>query len=70
MHNKLYLFILSLFVAISATAQNIEISVKLGKEPAEYAFIFKNGCCLGNCDSLGRFDFQVSAIESGDSLTA
>ncbi len=70
MHNKLYLFILSLFVAISATAQDIEITVKLGNEPAEYAFIFKNGCCLGNCDSLGRFEFQAGAIERGDSLMA
>lgn len=70
MHNKLYLFILSLFVAISAAAQNIEITVKLGNEPAEYAFIFKNGCCLGNCDSLGRFEFQAGAIERGDSLMA
>ena len=70
MQNKLCLFILSLFVAISATAQNIEISVKLGNEPAEYAFIFKNGSCLGNCDSLGRFYFQVGAIDKGDSLMA
>lgn len=70
MQNKLCLFILSLFVAISATAQNIEISVKLGNDPAEYAFIFKNGSCLGNCDSLGRFYFQVGAIERGDSLMA
>ena len=70
MHNKLYLFILSFFVAVSANSQNIEIAVKLGNEPAEYAFIFKNGGCIGNCDSLGRFDFQVDAIERGDSLTA
>lgn len=70
MHNKLYLFILSLFVAISAAAQDIEITVKLGNGPAEYAFIFKNGSCLGNCDSLGRFVFQAGAIERGDSLMA
>ena len=35
MHNKLTCLILSLFVAVSAAAQNIEITVKLGSEPAE-----------------------------------
>ena len=70
MRYKLCLLILSLFIGLSVVAQEVRINVKLGKEPAEYAFIFKNGCCLGNCDSLGRFDFQVGAIERGDSLTA
>lgn len=42
MHNKLYLFILSLFVAVSVAAQNIEITVKLWNEPAEYAFVLCN----------------------------
>lgn len=70
MRYKLYLLILSLFIGLSVVAQEVRINVKLGKEPAEYAFIFKNGCCLGNCDSLGRFDFRTCEIESGDSLKA
>lgn len=70
MRNKFLLLILSLFIGASMAAQGVEITVKLGNESAEYAFIFKNGCCLGNCDSLGRFEFQAGAIERGDSLMA
>ena len=70
MRDKLCLLILSLFIGVSVSAQEVEINVKLGKEPAEYAFIFKNGSCLGNCDSLGRYDFQCGAIDRGDSLKA
>ena len=51
-------------------AQNLSVSVLLGNTPVEYAFIFKNGNCLGNCDSLGRFDFPIESIECGDSLKA
>lgn len=51
-------------------AQNLSVSVLLGNTPVEYAFIFKNGNCLGNCDSLGRFDFPIESIERGDSLKA
>lgn len=59
MHNKLYLFILSLFVAISAAAQNIEITVKLGNEPAEYAFIFKMGVVWGIAIRWDGLNFRL-----------
>lgn len=70
MHNKLYLFILSLFVAISATAQNIEITVKLGNEPAEYAFVLRNSKYIGTCDSQGVLILDRSIFEQGDTLSA
>lgn len=47
MHNKLYLFILSLFVAISAAAQNIEITVKMGNEPRSTPSYSKMGVVWG-----------------------
>lgn len=70
MHNKLFLFILSLFVAISAAAQDIEITVKLGNEPAEYAFVLRNSKYIGTCDSLGMLTLDRSAFEQGDTLSA
>lgn len=70
MHNKLYLFILSLFVAISAAAQDIEITVRLGNEPAEYAFVLRNSKYIGTCDSLGVLTLDRSVFEQGDTLSA
>ncbi len=70
MHNKLACFILSLFVAVSAAAHNIEITVKLGNEPAEYAFVLRNSKYIGTCDSQGVLILDGSIFEQGDTLSA
>ncbi len=58
------------FSAYSLSAQDLTISVRIGGESAEYAFVYLNENCTGNCDSTGFFVLRSSEYKTGDVLYA
>ena len=62
-----WLFIASSFPTF---AQKIRITVFLGEERAEYAFIKLNNDYLGVCDAKGEYLADADAIKTGDVLKA
>ena len=66
----LLISVFCLFPVLSVFAQQVKISVRLGNEPAEYAYVKANSRYVGQCDENGICRVDATALRDGDKLTA
>lgn len=70
MLNKLTIILAALLSVTQVLAQDIRVSVHLGDEAAEYAFVTCNSAYVGTCDSPGRLSIGDGILFDGDTLRA